>query len=272
MALQETHSSNENINIWNAQWKGVSILAHGETNARGVAILFGQDLDVKIMETGKGSNGRIVYAKVEIEQMQMVIINVYFPTADKEKEQLDLLKSIKDLAEKFNECHKVLLGDFNVVMNSMLDRKRHHNKGIDNESFRKELMNVMEDNSMIDIWRIRNPQKVEFSWHRNDIGSRLDYILIEESMENRIVSVGMESSPFSDHRMVKMAIDLRVPNKGRGYWKFNNSLLEDDNYCNLIGEWLREETEEPSKGNAKQRWELMKFQECWLFSLTSVLN
>lgn len=64
-ALQETHSTLKNQVIWEAQWKGKSILAHGESNSKGVAILFSKDLDVEIIKSGTVLNGRIVYAEVK---------------------------------------------------------------------------------------------------------------------------------------------------------------------------------------------------------------
>ena len=43
--IQETHCTDEVEEKWKRQWKGVSLWNNGDSNSRGVAMLFKQDLD-----------------------------------------------------------------------------------------------------------------------------------------------------------------------------------------------------------------------------------
>ena len=54
---------------------------------------------------------------------------------------------------------------------------------------------------------------------------------MDKTRECNIISV-----PVSDHRGCVIAILLSEVVKGPGYWKFNNSLLEDINYVNQMSE------------------------------------
>jgi hypothetical protein len=46
----------------------------------------------------------------------------------------------------------------------------------------------------------------------------------------------MNISPgyISDHSIIEITLSLLDFDKGRGFWKFNNSLLRDDNYIKLV--------------------------------------
>ena len=49
--LQETHSSLQYESEWLEQWESKILFSHGESNARGVAILISKQLDVKLMRS-----------------------------------------------------------------------------------------------------------------------------------------------------------------------------------------------------------------------------
>ena len=56
--LQETHSDRNCESIWSSQWHGDMILAHGDTNARGVAVLMRKGLAKSIKKSYIDTNGR----------------------------------------------------------------------------------------------------------------------------------------------------------------------------------------------------------------------
>ena len=45
----------------------------------------------------------------------------------------------------------------------------------------------------------------------------------------------------SDHSIIEMNINLSEFKHGKGYWKFNNSLLKNKNYLQLINKIIEEE-------------------------------
>jgi hypothetical protein len=75
--LQETHSTDEIENSWKQMFNGEIIFSHGSSNSRGVAILFGNKLEYKILETLTDELGRFIIVKCRIEGNDILLINTY---------------------------------------------------------------------------------------------------------------------------------------------------------------------------------------------------
>jgi len=71
------------------------------------------------------------------------------------------------------------------------------------------------------------------------VASRLDFFLLSNSLRRETVLAAIRSSIKSDHRIVKIRININPVIKGPGYWKLNNWLLYDVNYIALI-RWVIE--------------------------------
>ena len=68
--------------------------------------------------------------------------------------------------------------------------------------------------------------------------SRLDYFLVPCENLNFVENCQITSGILSDHHFVELSILLNDQIKGRGYWKFNVSLLRDKEYVNQINELI----------------------------------
>lgn len=93
--------------------------------------------------------------------------------------------------------------------------------------------------SLVDIWRKRHPRVCEMSWFNSDlsIGSRIDKFFISSSLVD--FAFGCEIMPccLSDHDFVHLSLNFADFNvRGPGVWKFNNSFLDDDVFCNYISD------------------------------------
>ena len=93
----------------------------------------------------------------------------------------------------------------------------------------------MADRDLIDIWRVRNPEKRRYTFRqRNKAGithSRLDRWITDIHMQYEIKSCEILTSTLSVHNPVLLEINKNneIPNN-RGHWKFNQSLLKDEEY------------------------------------------
>ena len=80
--------------------------------------------------------------------------------------------------------------------------------------------------------------------------------VFDKTRECNIISV-----PMSDHRGCGIAILLSEIVKGPGYWKFNNSLLEDIDYVNQMNEVIDSVVTDYNTANQDQQsWELLKLR------------
>ena len=78
-------------------------------------------------------------------------------------------------------------------------------------------------------WRKRNPFQQ----------ARLDYFLVSNNIMSFVENVVIQNSYRSDHTGVILTISLSQIKKGRGLWKFNNSLLTDKQYVQTVKEIIK---------------------------------
>ena len=101
----------------------------------------------------------------------------------------------------------------------------------------QNLTNLINHFKLVDIWRLSNPEKKQFTWRRkNGIEkSRIDFWLIQELTCCSIFSCDIRPALINstDHLSVSLKIKT-TNNRGNGYWKMNNSLLTDDAYISII--------------------------------------
>ena len=96
----------------------------------------------------------------------------------------------------------------------------------------------MSQLDIIDIWRDRYPEKVEFSWNRTSINgrsaSRIDRFLISRPLLCNVIKCEYSNYPHSDHNFSELRLNLDQVPQGPSYWIFNNSLINDEDYHNRI--------------------------------------
>ena len=97
------------------------------------------------------------------------------------------------------------------------------------------------------MFRLRFPYEKRFPWRCKPPFKqrRLDYFLIFDSLEDLVNAIEIIPSVQSDHSALKLKIlSLTEGSKGPSYWKFNNTLISDEEYVNnmksKIPEFYRE--------------------------------
>ena len=66
--------------------------------------------------------------------------------------------------------------------------------------------------------------------------ARLDFFLITENILSNLKNCKVEPSYRSDHSMIILELELNPFIRGKGLWKFYNSLLYDIDYINMVKE------------------------------------
>ena len=122
----------------------------------------------------------------------------------------------------------------------------------------------MRANDLIDIWRIRNPEKKQFTWTQKKplVRRRLDYWLVSTEIQDDVTETNIIPAIKSDHSAITLTLNSLVKQKfGPSYWKFNSSLLEDASYIQLISsnypDWLDEFKDVNDK---RVLWDLIKYR------------
>ena len=214
--LQETHSSKEREGQWIKEWGAQILFSHGSTNARGVAVLIKNGLDIKIQMNQTDSIGRIVLLKAVIKEETYAIVNIYGPNKD-----ADAVKFYHNLSNLLrtndfgNEENIIMGGDFNCPLNIALDKKGGIQ--IPRKHVIRSIEEIQDEFSLHDIWRIKNPSQQSFTWGRCSpfIFCRLDYWLISDKLLDLVTKVDILASIKSDHSAIFLEFE-EIKDNGRG--------------------------------------------------------
>ncbi len=228
--LQETHCTNSIEKIWETEWGGKAFFSNGTSNSTGVCILIKKDLDFKLHGMKRDNEGRILCLDIEIDDCRFSLCNLYAPNLDSP----DFFENCLNLVDEFDNISKIIAGDFNLVLDLDLDKKG--GAPVTHFNARDTLKSYMENNDIIDIWRLQHPDARVFTWKRSKppIFCRLDMILISEDLMGDIENTGILPGYRSDHSLVMIDYNSTSQSRGKGFWKLNTSLLSDKDYVELI--------------------------------------
>jgi hypothetical protein len=89
---------------------------------------------------------------------------------------------------------------------------------------------LMSDFNLMDCWRESNIEKKEYTWfRRNPIKKYTD-----------VVNARILPGYRTDHSLILISFQFGKFQKGRSYWKFNNSLLKDEVYIEQVKNVIKE--------------------------------
>ena len=235
--LQETGIT-DNVSVeWEREWKNGFIYHENTSRSLGQIILFSERCsnDITIISSSK----RYLAVKLTVCNKPTVVINIYAPNGDSDKEDFfdEILNKIKDI-----DCDNIILGgDFNCVLDNNKDiitGQRHKPETV------RKFNDLIDRCDLYDTWRLFNPETKEYTWSRHQgqgvVSRRLDYLFVSNDVFNHVTESNIVSVPFSDHRGCVIKIQENKIVKGRGYWKFNNALLNDNEYATKIKAFIND--------------------------------
>lgn len=106
----------------------------------------------------------------------------------------------------------------------------------------KAFSDFMEQNSLIDPWRSRNPsiKKLSFFSQVHHSYSRIDYFFIDSTLNSCVNSSDYLGIVISDHSPLLLDIQLSNYKPSPPLWRFNSLLLADKEFCELISNSIDE--------------------------------
>ena len=231
-------------------------------------IAFREAVNYKITEKCVDSNVRYIVLNVLLDSVPFILVNYYAPNY--ETDQLKLLEELRHIFDQLDTAENTTLiwgGDFNIIFDTYLDADggtpKLYVKSV------SKLLSLMSENDLCDIYRLRNPDIRQFTWRRKTSFKqrRLDFFLISDSFQENVATIDITPTPASDHSCLLMKIHpVRDGTQGRGYWKLNNSLVEDKYFVNLLkNEISRFSREIPDPSDPIVKWEYIKYK-CREFS------
>lgn len=226
--IQESHLKTSDVQRFANRQYYVAASASTDSKTRGSLIVLKRSLSITILGKFGSEDGRISYIKSIIAGCKLVFVSVYAPN------QIDSL-FFTTLSEILTELHdfRIIMGaDMNTVVDPALDRSSSAGKHSDYHPSSTSLSRFISEFSLIDVFRVINPTVKQYSFYssRHKTYSRIDYILISGSI-SEIHSAVLSSTPLSDHSVVLVKLTLlNTPTKA-ARWRFNTTLLKNEEYC-----------------------------------------
>ena len=235
--MQDTHWTSKDENTVRSMWKGECILNGESSNSRGVAVLLNTNFEYNIMSVSKDVDGNMIVLDLNIGDISIKLLNIYAPN----KDSPEFFNHIKDIIEPNIQTYILLCGDLNLVLDPLLDYD--HYKHINNPKSRYLLLKIMNSFNLRDTFRLFHPLVRRYTWRRKNPvrQARLDYFLVSHTMCDIITSCCINPSYRSDHSSIQIKILLNKFERGKGLWKFNCSLLKEQEYINLVNSIIQEE-------------------------------
>jgi len=189
------------------------------------------NLDYTIINSHSDKAGRVILLNVEINKCVYTFVNVYAPNNSANRKVF--FREVNEFIDRYSENKNriILGGDFNCTF-SELDRS---SRNIDQSSI--SLKNLIADLNVFDVWRIFHPNDREFTYINpsgKQNNSRIDFLLCSNVLKSCCISSKIHQSPSPDHKAVSISIRSKFNERGKGYWKLNNSIIDESEYVNGI--------------------------------------
>ena len=117
--LQETHFSKTQEKQYNTEWGSKVWNAYGQPNARGVSILFSNSVQVQVHNVIKDEEGKLLILFITLHKQKFLLANIYAPNQD----DVTFFQRVFKEIDCFTPDHLIIAGDFNLALESMIDRK-----------------------------------------------------------------------------------------------------------------------------------------------------
>ena len=212
--LQETHSQDEDINLWSKEWNGPVIFAHGSSNSKGVCILINKNSQVICNTSYVDPEGRFIIIEVNYANKLFHVVILNTPNTDCPDFSVNIFRELANV----NVSDLILCGDYNLVLQPNIDRSENVRY---KPNAYERLMELSEQLDMIDVWRCKNPEEKSFSWKRIKdgklSGGHIDFALTTLGIANRIEKICYEPGYKTDHSMIHIKLLFEENSRGPGY-------------------------------------------------------
>ena len=267
--LQETFITLKTANLWKSEWDGDFFYHPGTSNSGGLIILINNLFSCEGI-TKIEINERVLGVSFFLDKKSFVIYNIYAPAS--REQRVDFLEQLPLIINPIlNDDCLLFCGDFNNLLDNTLDNISGSDH-LDNEI---SAFNKFKDNlDLIDSWRSCYPYVKDFSWirmfknnqdfrtsHSSFTARRLDYIFINQLTKPFLSNTEMIHFSGTDHKAVVATFKTDNFLRGRGLWKLNESVLEDESFLVAMSTFITKSLEDLTEDLTLSKgeiWDLLK--------------
>lgn len=192
------------------------MLCSGNYRSQGVAILFHPNLDCDIT-LKNDTDGHITTATINIDDTTLHICNIYGPSTDSDGTHFP-----PTIHDYLSPTHgNIVSGDFNCITNNKLYKQGSNRQP--RQTTITALSTLQTTHNLTDIWWSQHPTTSAFTW----AGKNPNKFFISHAITHNAAKTTINPYPHSDHDLITLTLDLSHMQRGKGYWHFNNTLLNN---------------------------------------------
>ena len=252
--LQETKTKFNHENEIRKEWYNQKILINStrsDHSSGGCMMLFNSH-SISILDTIMTPDGKCIAVDVEFNGSRYHVVNVYFPNHS--NDQKSFIVSLYPLLS--SQYPIILGGDFNLVLNAIIDRYPSSSTKDAHSADLEQLVNTFD---LHDVCRKIYPFRPVFSFRRGQTKSRIDRFYICKSCT--IDSYQHQDFASSDHDIISISIvNKNTFLKGKGFWRNRTKLYDTENFNEKFKEFWDDNLKQNWKRYTGSWWLETKFQ------------
>ena len=209
----------------------------------------------------RDKKGRFLLVRASLRDEEFCFANIYAPNDP--SLQKTFFNELFNKLQPHSNDNLILGGDFNCPLESV---DKTGGKDLNNRKSVIDSINDLRNTlSLVDIWRLHHPSSQRFTWSNSSgkIQCRLDYWLVSKHLVPRTCKTEVKAYHDSDHSPIYVEIQYENSQKksGPGFWKFNNSLLENEEFVINLKFFLIHAKEKHNNTDDKRLyWEMIKME------------
>ena len=234
--------------------------SHGTNHSKCVCILINSSFQYQVEHSYSDNSGRIVLITIILDNLKLSLCNIYAP--NNQTNQLEFIQELNNcIIDKTEMSALIIGGDWNCTL-SKKDKLGGSTWVPTNYS--KLVLTSMDIFDLIDIYRVSyaNLRKFTYESKALKMKSRIDFFLVAKSLTKSVKKIGIYPSIAPDHQASYILLSWRCETpRGPGLWKFNNTLLQDEQYVAKVRETYAKTLNYFGSLSDKQLlWEMIKME------------
>ncbi|KAL9987009.1 hypothetical protein ACROYT_G001243 [Oculina patagonica] len=224
-------------------------------------VLIKPTLKIENPDIIRDKKGRFLLVRASLQDEEFCFVNIYAPNDP--SLQKTFFNELSNKLRPYSNDNIILGGDFNCPLESV---DKTGGKDTNNRRSVIDSINDLRNTlGLVDIWRFHHPSSQRFTWSNSSgkIQCRLDYWLVSKHLVPRTCKTEVKAYHDSDHSPIYVEIQYENSQKkpGPGFWKFNNSLLENEEFVLNLKFFLIHAKEKHSYIDDKRLyWEMVKME------------
>ncbi|XP_077341175.1 uncharacterized protein LOC143986639 [Lithobates pipiens] len=233
--LQETHFRTGQIpNFISRKYPTAYHSSNPSAKTKGVSILIARHIPWQLEESIIDPDGRYVFLKGTIYNKPVTLATIYSPNTA----QVSFFRKVADLLTNFQAGLTVLGGDFNVVLQPLLDSSSG-TSSLPYSSLR-QVRTLLQALALHDAWRTLHPSTKDYTFFSTPHNrySRLDYLFLSQRDLPLLQSARIEPLLLADHHPISMLLTFPIQHNTTKIWRLDASLLSSETDINAISSSL----------------------------------